>query len=386
MSELTFSDVLDKYSQFLSQPDDKKELLRLGVRLFGVESSDQASRVSYSLLKAKEAELGSIKEHSEVKIKSLAKAAHVRSEQAAPLNAEQIPEEIMVIQDRNGVLLSRRKALEKQRDEMNSKYGKLMESSVQTKVHLKLQMQKLKAELHEALTRSRPSNMADENAKNKTPIMEELISLNNQVLNRIGSFKMALSRDRSASEKAVLSRYKPTMEKLLGQIYSHSEYLPTSEVNERFNEASYTIEHEIRDIETELKNEHERNDQLQKEAKQLGEQVAEQQEEVNRLKKQNSILAKEISYLKQISESEYNSLKESYKSLLEMNSDEGATPSSARAMVITTGNERKTIKRSPSQNLKPNRSSAIPYVLSIEQFVEQEKSMLLEMINHAQMQ
>lgn len=386
MSELTFSDVLDKYSQFLTQPDDKKELLRLGVRLFGVESSDQTSRVSYSLLKAKEAELVSVKEQSEVKIKSLAKAAHARTEQVAPMNAEQIPEEIMVIQDRNGVLLSRRKALEKQRDEMNSKYGKLMESSVQTKVHLKLQMQKLKAELHEALTRSRPSNMINEKAESNTPIMEELINLNNQVLNRIGSFKMALSRDRSANEKAVLSRYKPTMEKLLGQIYSHSEYLPTSEVNERFNEASYTIEHEIRDIETELKNEHERNDQLQKEAKQLSEQVAEQQEEVNRLKKQNSILAKEISYLKQISESEYNSLKESYKSLLEMNSDEGATPSSARAMVQTTGNERKTIKRSPSQNLKPNRSSAIPYVMSIDQFVEQEKSMLLEMINHAQMQ
>lgn len=380
-----FTDLLDKYKDFLVTPTDEKELLRVGKRLFGELSTGQTCRPSYDLLKAKEDELSTKKQEKEVKIKSLAKAQHVRTEQPTQMSPEQYPEEIMVLQDKNGMLLARRKALEKQRDHMNNQYGCLMETSVQQKVHLKLQMQKLKAELQEALSCSRPNFMQGKQT-NTRPIMDELQELNQLVLSRISSFKMSINQDAITCEREVLDRYKPHMERLLGQIYSHSEYLPSSEVNEKFNEASFNIEHEIRDIETELKSEHERNDQLQKEAKQLGDKVAEQQEEVNRLKKQNSVLAKEISFLKDVAASEIASMRESYKSLLEDTGDDhSATPGSARAMVCTTGNERRVIMRSPSQKLKMQRSSAIPTIFPLSAYTDQMKAVLLDKINQSQM-
>ena len=56
-------------------------------------------------------------------------------------------------------------------------------------------------------------------------------------------------------------------------------------------------------------------------------------------------------------------------------------PSSARAVNVTTGNERKVIKRSGSRNFKPTRDTAIPQIANIEEFIEIQKSSLLKKIN-----
>ena len=215
--------------------------------------------------------------------------------------------------------------------------------------------------------------------------MEELADLNQQVLMRIGSFKMALSNSKAYNERAVLDRYKPHMEKILGQIYAYSEYLPVNVVIEKFTQISDEIDHETRKVNTQLKNEHERNFQLQKEATQLGEEVKEHEIEVSRLKQRNAQLQKEISLLKEIAENEIEEMKKNYKALLEDENDDDLTgpPLSSRAVVVN-GEPRRKMKRSPSTKEIITRERAAPTVPPIEKFVEMMKAQLLDKINRAQ--
>lgn len=384
MQESNFDDLVKKYSHYLrKQTTDRESLLKLGSRLFGTRANSSIERPSFNLLKAKEGELAVQKETQQVKIKSLAPKPdrHMRQEQQPVITQDGLAEEIMVLQDKNGLLLARRKALEKQRNTMNDQYGNLMEKSIQQKVQLKLQMQRLKAELDDALSRSRPAFMTEKQQTNTRPVMEELQELNQQVLTRITGFKMAISSDPAYFEKAVLDRYKPKMEKKLGQIYPYAEYLPVTQVHEKFNFASEKIEHKMRDIETELKNEHERNVQLQNEAKQLADQVNKQADKVNEIKRRNAQLSREIALLKEIAEKPLAEAKELHESLMNVDNDAEGLPSSARAIISTTGNEKKVIKRSPSAKWLNVRDSAIPHVKSVQEYVDEQKQRILDLLH-----
>lgn len=383
MQEPNFNAFLNKYSHYLKkETTDRKTLLGIGKQLFGTFAPNSSERPSYTLLKAKEDELVTVEEKTQTHTKSLGPkaAAHIRAEQPQNLSQD-FAEEVMVLQDKNGLLLARRKALEKQRNRMNDEYGALMEKSIQQKVQLKLQMQKLKAELDDALSPSRPAFMANQQQTNTKPVMQELQELNQQVLDRIKGFKMSVSTDTAYFEKAVLDRYKPKMEKKLGQIYPHAEYLPVTQVHEKFNSASEKIEHKMREIETELKNEHERNEQLQSEAKQLADQVAKQTEEVNIIKKRNAQFSREIALLQEIATKPLSEAKERHESLMNVETDTEGLPSSARAVIMTTGNEKKKIRRSPSAKFFDVRDTAIPQVRPIQDYIEDQKQRILDLLH-----
>ena len=389
-SDNDFQQLLQKYSQYLSTPHDSEQLLELGQKLFDDTSNEIIERPSYLLLKKKESELSSHEVKSEAKVKALPqKEKHVKPEQAPASNQDNVAEELLFLQDKNALCLARRKKLENQRNKLLEDYGQLMEQSIQRKVQLKLDMQKLKAELNEALSRSRPEAQQNQDTvqnEKKRPIMEELTDLNQQVLMRIGSFKMAISNNKVTNERTVLDRYKPHMEKILGQIYAYSEYLPVNAVVEKFTQISDEIEHEIRNVNRELQNEHERNYQLQKEATQLGDEVKEHELEVSRLKQRNQQLQKEINLLKEIGDKEIETMKNEYSKLLDGNLD-GETligpPLSSRAVVASAGPVRK-MKRSPSRKDIITRERATLSVPPVEKFVEMMKAQLLDKINHAQ--
>ena len=386
-----FQQLIKKYSHFLNTPYDPESLLKLGQKLFDDSTNEEIERPSYALLKKKEQEL-MVKE---VKVEATVKALpqrdkHVKQEQSQVSTQDTVNEEILYIQDRNALALARRKRLENQRNQMLSDYGQLMEQSVQRKVQLKLDMQKLKAELNEALARSRPDAQQQKlmdggQSEQRKPIMEELADLNQQVLMRIGSFKMALSNNKAQNERVMLDRYKPHMEKILGQIYAYSDYLPVNEVIQKFTQFSDEIDHETHKVNIELKNEHERNFQLQKEASQLGEEVKEHELEVTRLKQRNAQLQKEISLLKEIAENEIEEMKKNYKKLMEdeVEDDLSGPPLSSRAVVVHDQTQRK-MKRSPSTKDILTRERAAPSVPPVEKFVEMMKAQLLDKINRAQ--
>ncbi|EAY00933.1 hypothetical protein TVAG_493060 [Trichomonas vaginalis G3] len=390
MTDNDFSQVLEKYSNYLGTPHDKKALLALGTRLFGTQSNQPIEKPSYSLLKRKEAELIIKEEKTEPIIKSIHQVhghARVEQPQQQTTSPDLVSEELLILSDKNALLLARQKRLEFQRDQMLHSYGDLMEQSVQRKVQLKLDMNKLKEELNEALLRSRPQEQQtndQSSQQEKRPIMDELRDLNSQVLMRIGSFKMSLSKSNAFTEKVVLDRYNPHMEKLLGEIYSYSTYLPVNEVIDKFNQEADKVEHETRDIETQLKSEHERNLQLQKEAELLSKDVKEQETIVTLLKQKNAQLTKEIELLQQIGDEEINNMNVAFKSLLDNENDLMGLPLSARATVVTPATQPMRLKRSVSKKKLVTREKAKPKVPSVDEFVEQMKSILLEKINHSQ--
>jgi hypothetical protein len=100
--------------------------------------------------------------------------------------------------------------------------------------------------------------------------MSEINELNQMILLRVNSFRISLSRNTVAIDRTVMARFKAQMEAILGHIYEHSESLPGNVVLERFCGLSDDIERETRAVETQLYHEHERNDQLQREAAELG--------------------------------------------------------------------------------------------------------------------
>ncbi|KAH0792647.1 hypothetical protein GPJ56_003481 [Histomonas meleagridis] len=377
------------HNQYLKGGGDKARLLALGQKLFGKQSSAKPDRKSYKILQAKEYELTIPKVEKERVHRTIQRAPLPNIEQ--PPTPDQFTERILAAQDKNGVLLYRCKSLNRQKSAMDDRYNTLMDKSVQQKVQLKHKMRRLKSELDEALTKSRPKNSRNADLSQK---MNELSELNQQIIGRINSFKIFNNNNRANYQKAVLSRYKPRMEKLLGQIYPHSDNLSLFDIHNKFESISEKIEIELQEIEIQLRNEHDRNDQLQKESLILKEQENEQKEVVNRIKSQNMRRAKELDLLKVIAEREIHIMKEEYDKKLNLCDDSDdkavedfdefdAAPSSARAVVVTTGRERREIKRSPSQKALFQRDAICPKTIDVEECIEKQKTRLLEMISQS---
>ena len=400
-----FQQLLTKYSHFLSKPTNTEQLLELGKKLFDDNSNEEIERPSYSLLKKKEQELNIVEAKSEVKVKALhhkERVSKVEPTQTSTPN-ELINEEIMFMQDRNSLSLARRKKLEDQRNKMLENYGQLMEQSVQRKVQLKLDMQKLKDELNDQLSKSRAEakNAQPTKVEDNRSIMDELKDLNSQVLMKISSFKMALSNGNAEGDRAVLDRYKPHMEQILGDIYAYSEYLPVTEVISKFNSHADDIDHKTRELTSALLTEHERNYQLQKEATQLGDEVKEHEIEVSRLKQRNAQLQREISLLKEVAEREIEAMKNNLQSLLKEEYDDVmAPPLSSRSTLTCVDKSAYPIERENSnESVKPkkgkrkrshsrkeviSRERASPNVPPVKVFVDMMKARLLDKINHEQ--
>jgi hypothetical protein len=284
------------------------------------------------------------------------------------------------------VLLSRCKAVEHQNKAINSEYGCLIEKSVHQKVRQRLETKQLTDELVDALAQSRPGSedrefsLSSRVGPGDTTVMRELGELNNAVLERIVSFKIAVDTDPSACQQAVMRRYKPQMEKLLGKIYSYHDYLPVSMVLEQFNSASESTDQEIKDMEIQIRSEHEQNDILQREAKQLADELAAQQKEVDHFRKQNQSRRKSHVLIKEIGNDEIKARKMEYRQLLEITSNEGATPTSARAMIVTTGKEVRKLRRTPSGTKFVRKDAAMPQVKPIEEFIADHRSWLYQKI------
>jgi hypothetical protein len=292
----SFSSILDKYSRFLTRCENRKDLLNLGHRLFVPKIKlEIPERPSYNLLHDKEKELSLPPLRGPGFVRTGAPRS-VAGRGEAPMSApDQLAEEVMLIQDRNAVLLARSKAIANQRDGMKIEHGRLMECSIQQKVKLRSEVQKLKNELAQALANSRPvssqrsgSSAASSRKATTQAVLDELSKLNNAILLRIHSFKISISCDPFAFQRTVMHRYKPEMERFLGQIYAHSEFLPIGAVIEKFNEISDSIDKEIKGLDIEIRNEHERNELLQREAKQLADEMDVQQNAVDLLRKQNA--------------------------------------------------------------------------------------------------
>jgi predicted nuclease with TOPRIM domain len=377
IQETPFATILEKYAHWVRNSQaERRTLLITGHKLFDHQASETTIRPSWQLLRAKELELKSVPKIAPISSKKMqAKPAVAKSEVPAS-SPDQLADDIMVLQDRNGVLLARRKALEKQRDLLNEDYGALMEKSVRQKVKLKLQVQKLKSELTQALSRSQSTfTRMDEDH-----MVAELAELNNQIVQRINGFKIALRNDSLAFERCVMERFQARMEKLLGVIYAHSDQSAPHQVLYKFTSTSEAIEHETRDIDTEIRAEHERNNQLQKEAKQLEEELKKQQNDVNQLKKHNAQWMTSIQALHEISEKEIVTAKEEYRKLFDLE-DEGAMPSSARAMIVTNGHELKQLTRTSSGKLPRRKDGALLGVKPLAEFVKDVHLRLQELIN-----
>jgi len=374
MSVERFHETLEKYSIYLTNTSNTDNLLEVGKKLFGGEGNEQNIRQSYFLLSNKENELKSIPSKIDNKrIVANNKANLLKAEQK-PGNIEYVDEDVLIAQDRNALFMSRCKIVEEQRSKMQQEYGELMEQSIQQKVRLKMEMQKLKAELSEALNRSRPSFMDKApSVKASLPIMEELTRENQKLLDRIQSFRMATSDNSVLCERVILDLYKPHMEKILGEVYTFSETLSKSEINERISALIHEVTQEISEKDKQLVHEHERNEQLQKEANQLNESVSLQEEEVSRLKSTNAGLSKKIALLKSVANNEIMEMKSAHKKLLDAADDSGATPSSSRAIVVSSSTKKSSLKKSPSRKLLLERESAVPAIPSIDFYVENMK-------------
>jgi hypothetical protein len=286
----------------------------------------------------------------------------------------------MLVQDRNAVLLKRRKFLERARDAKNRKYCALMEQSVQQKVKLRLEVQKLKGELEHALACAQPSGRSRSMQMSQKAVMTEISELNQMILLRVNSFKISLSRNTVAIDRTVMARFKAQMEAILGHIYEHSESLPASVVLERFCGLSEDIERETKAVETQLYHEHERNDQLQREASELGNSLTAQLKEVDALRKHNARREAAIATLRDVANREIEARKEEYRTLITTTEDDGAPPTSGRAMIVTTGKERRKMVRTPSRHVMIRKDSATPQVTKKEQLIAEQLSLLQELV------
>jgi hypothetical protein len=372
-----FSLVLNRYARYLVGPGDRRSLLVLGQRLFAKQKSSPPTRASADLLQAKEEELRLPPLHgSQLSQVGRVKSVLVRSE-PAPLPPDQLAEDIMLVQDRNAVLLARCKALERQRKAMASEYGALMETSIQHKVRYRYEVQKLNDELAAALTRSRRrGSVAESRSSAGLAAIQELTELNDAVIGRVLQFKMAVARTQAPHQLTVMQRYKAEMERLLGQIYAYTDSLPVAAVIDKYNSISDGIEKELGMLESEGRNEHERNELLQREATQLKTELAMQQKEVDQLRKQNAKRAASISMLKEIAIQEIARMKSKYENLVDTTSDESSLPTSARAMIVTDGTASRKIPRTPSGRDFIRRDAAMPMVKPVQEFIAEHQSWL----------
>ena len=179
------------------------------------------------------------------------------------------------------------------------------------------------------------------------------------------------------------------MEKLLHDIYENAEQLPIDQLIKRFNDSADKVESEIAQLQAELTSEHSRNENLQMESRQLEERLTAQQEEVSRMKKQQSQLVRDIAKLNQISARMMNSLKESYELLWNTDDVGEGQASSARAVVITPKVKPKAApvplkKIASRKNAAQTNEMKRPDVKSVEAFIENEKNDLLHQIQQDQ--
>jgi hypothetical protein len=383
-----FSCVLDRYSRYLLTSGDRKHLLHLGHRLFGGPSKSDSSpeppidfgndRPSFLLLCAKEAELKLPPLDPPTKPREA--PPRNRRGHLASVASEQLSEEIMLVQDRNAVLLKRRKFLERARDAKNRKYCALMEQSVQQKVKLRLEVQKLKGELAHALARAQPGVSSRSIQMSQKAAMSEICDLNQLILLRVNSFKIDLSRNTVAIDRTVMTRFKAEMEAILGHIYEHSESLPANVVLERFHVLAEDIEREVKAVETQLYHEHERNDQLQREASELGNSLTAQLKEVDALRKHSAKREAAIATLRDVANREIEARQDEYQRLIGTTADDGAAPTSGRAMIVTTGKEHRKITRTASRHMMRRKESATPQVNSKEELIAEQLSLLQELV------
>jgi hypothetical protein len=269
----------------------------------------------------------------------------------------------MLVQERNAVLLARCKALERQRRAMASEYGTLMETSIQHKVRYRYEVQKLNDELAAGLTRSRgPGLVVESRSSADLAAMQELIELSDAVMGRVLQFKMSVARTQAPHQLTVIQRYKAEMERLLGQIYAHTDSLPVAAVIDKYNSIADGIGKELGVLESEARNEHERNDLLQREATQLETELAMQQ--------------RSVSMLKEIAIQEIARMKSKYENLVDTTSGDSSLPTSARAMIVADGTASQKIPRTPSGRDFIPRDAAMPMVKPVQEFIAEHQSWL----------
>lgn len=385
----TFSALLEKYSEFLTDASNKDDLLALGRRIFSAESTESQQRPSINLLKEKEAELQRQAPKSDPKVRSSpSRLGHFQPPPVQNLSQDQINEEIKNLKVKNEQLRERKKDLQSEYQEMQKEYNSLIIVSVTTKEQLQKELKDLRDELARTLIPTRP-NIPRSSAPSILPVMEELSKLNKQILDKIESFRQATRDALSHCERTALDRYKPYMEKLLHDIYENAEQLPIDQLIKRFNDSADKVEAEIAQLQNELTNEHSRNENLQLESRQLEERLTAQQEEVSRMKKQQSQLVRDIAKLNQISARTMNSLKETYELLWNADDVSDGPPLSARAVVITPKIKPKNkpipLKKNASRkNATMTSEMKKPSVKSVEEFIEAEKNDLLHQIQQDQ--
>lgn len=387
-----FSSFLEKYSEYLTDASNKEDLLQFGRHLFAASSTDADNRESIRLLRDKENELNGISNNQETYSKtSYASRTNRLQRTIEPpqnLTPEQITAEIMQLQENGEALKQRKKDLEAHLKDLQKKYEEQIYTSIETKNNLNKEMKRMTRELADSLLRSSVDSEVPANVPRILPVMNELEKLNQQILQKIGNFRETTRDALAHCERAALDRYKPRMEELLSKIYENSRDIPADEIQRRYNAHSEELETQLLQLQNELAIENSRNEKLQFETRQLEDRVSSQRDEVARMKKQHTQLGNEITLLNNIAIQEISSLKAQYQRLLLDQEDEKAKPSSARAVIITGKGPKeikaRPLKRTPSKTPLVSLELKNPLVPSIEEFIDQEKALLLEKIHNTQ--
>ena len=387
-----FSSFLEKYSEYLTDASNKDDLLQFGRHLFASSSSDADNRESIRLLREKENELNGTANKQETNTKPSSPTRTTRLQRTIEppqnLSPEQVTAEILQLQENGEALRQRKKDLESKLQDLQKQYEKLIFTSIETKNNLNKEMRRLTRELADSLLRSSVNTDISPNVPRILPVMNELEKLNQQILQKIGNFRETTRDALAHCERAALDRYKPRMEELLNKIYENSRDVPIDEIQRRYDAHSEELETHLIQLQSELAVENSRNEKLQFDTRQLEDRVSAQRDEVARMKKQHSQLGNEITLLNNIAVQEISSLKAQYQRLLLDQEEEKAKPSSARAVIVTGKGTKeiktRPLKRTPSKvPLKPMELKN-PIVPSIEEFIDQEKALLLERIHNTQ--
>jgi predicted nuclease with TOPRIM domain len=300
------------------------------------------------------------------------------------LAQEQIMAEINQLQQKNAELYEDRSSREEQRQQMVQEYEAMIQTSVDRKAELKGEVRSLSLQLGDSLMRPRPPSPAPKDASGIRAIMGELSDLNGEILQKIGSFKEATRDALAHCERAALDRYKPKMEELLERIYENAVDLPVDEIRERFNNTSDEIELQIQQLQVELTAENGRNERLQMDTRRLEDRVTTQKDEVARMRKEYTLLGHEITLLNDVAVQEIASFKIQYQRLLKDQQDDKASLASARAVVVSGAPDgKRKLARVSSQPEILEREVTNPTIPSVEEFIVQERTRLLEKIRRA---
>ena len=386
----TFSNLLEKYSEYLVDASNKDDLLALGRRIFSAASTESQQRPSINLLREKEEELRKPAQKMEAKARPpISHTAHCRVEPIQNFSQDQINEEIKNLKEKCETLRAKKKDLQKKYKDTQSEYNDLIINSVKVKDSFRNEVNALKNELAEALVHTRPGAHRQE-APSILPVMKELSELNDQILAKISSFRQATKDALSHCERAALDRYKPYMDKLLHDIYENAEQLPIDQLLKRFSDSADNVDDENIKLQRELTIEHTRNENLQLETRQLEERLTAQQEEVNRMKKQQTQLVRDIAKLNEIAAQTMSFLKSEYQHLLSTDEPGDIVPTSARAVVVTpkvatSKGRASALKRDQSKKrIVTVHETKNPNVPSVEEYIEIVKKELQQQIQQGQ--